>query len=141
MRRSRAALIGVAASVALVGATVGGTDAFNNGGTTTSAIQAPHGRILRTASFETSQGHALGQIVVYGGSPGWVFMNVDVPTSTGTVKCELRMMDGSVVAAGTVDLHHGTGVLSKKIDVDTDRLQGATLYSPSGSVVASATFS
>jgi hypothetical protein len=50
------------------------------------------------------------------------------------------MMDGSVVAAGTVDLHHGAGVLSKEIHVDTDRLQGATLYSPSGAVVGSATF-
>jgi hypothetical protein len=140
MRRSRAALIGVAASIALVGATFGATEALHNGATTTSAIEAPHGEILRAASFETSQGHALGQIVVYGGSPGWVFMNVDVPTSTGTVKCELRMMDGSVVAAGTVHLHHGAGVLSKNIHVDTSRLQGATLSSPSGAVVASATF-
>ena len=82
----------------------------------------------------------MGQIVVYGGSPGWVFLNVDVPTSDGMVKCELRMMDGSVVAAGTVDLHHGSGVLSKEIHVDTNRLQGATLYSPSGAVVGSATF-
>jgi len=141
MRRTRAAIIGVAASIALVGATVGTTEALSNGATTSSAIQAPHGKILRTASFETAQGHALGQIVVYGGTPGWVFMNVDVPTAASTVKCELRMMDGSVVAAGTVDLHHGTGVLSKKIRVDTSRLQGATLYGPSGSVVASATFS
>ncbi len=67
-------------------------------------------------------------------------MNVDAPTSTGTVKCVLRMMDGSVVAAGTVDLHHGTGVLSKNIQVDSSRLQGATLYSPAGTVVGSATF-
>ncbi|HWF15937.1 MAG TPA: hypothetical protein VG244_07145 [Acidimicrobiales bacterium] len=140
MRRSRAALIGVAASIALVGATFGATEASNNGATTTSAIQAPHGKILRTASFETSQGQALGQIVVYGGSPGWVFMNVDLPTSNDSVKCELRMLDGSVVAAGTVDLRHGTGVLSKKIHVDTSRLQGATLYGRSGAVVASATF-
>ena len=140
MRRSRAALIGVAASIALVGGTFAATEASNNGATTTSAIQAPHGKVLRTATFETAQGHPLGQIVVYGGSPGWVFMNVDSPTSAGTVKCELRMMDGSVVAAGTVDLHHGTGVLSKNIRVDTGRLQGATLYSPSGAVVASATF-
>jgi hypothetical protein len=96
--------------------------------------------VLRAATFETSQGHALGQIVVHAGSPGWVFMNVDVPTSNGTVKCELRMMDGSVVAAGVVDLHHGSGVLSKEIHVDASRLQGATLYSPSGAVVGSATF-
>ncbi len=140
MRRSRAVLIGVAASIALIGATFAATEASNNGGTTTSAIQAPHGKVLQTATFETSQGHALGQIVVYGGSPGWMFMNVDLPTSDATVKCELRMMDGSVVAAGTVDLHHGSGVLSKEIHVDTRRLQGATLYSPSGAVVGSATF-
>jgi hypothetical protein len=141
MRRSRAALIGVAASVALIGATIGVTEAVNNGSTTsTAAIQAPHGKVLRTATFETAQGDALGQIVVYGGSPGWVFMNVDDPTSTGTVKCELRMMDGSVVAAGTVALHHGMGVLSKSIHVDTSRLQGATLYNPSGAVVGTATF-
>jgi hypothetical protein len=140
LRRSRAALIGVAASIALIGATFAATEASNNGATNTSAIQAPPAMALRTATFETAQGHALGQIVVYGGSPGWVFMNVDVPTSNGTVKCELRMMDGSVVAAGVVDLHHGSGVLSKEIHVDASRLQGATLYSPSGAVVGSATF-
>jgi hypothetical protein len=141
MRRSRAALIGVAASIALVGATFAATEASNNGATTTSAIQVPHANVLRTATFESSQGDALGQIVVYGGSPGWVFMNVDLPTSPdGRVKCELRMMDGSVVAAGTVDLHHGTGVLAKKIHVDASRLQGAMLYSPSGAVIGSATF-
>jgi hypothetical protein len=140
MRRSRAALIGVAASIALIGATFAATEAANNGATTTSAIRAPQGKVLRTATFETAQGHALGQIVVYGGSPGWVFMNVDLPTSEGTVKCELRMMDGSVVAAGTVDLQHGSGVLTKEIHVNTSRLQGATLYSPSGAVVGSATF-
>ena len=137
---SAAPLVAVAARMALIGGTVAVTETSNNGANTTAAIQAPHGKALRTATFETSWGHALGQIVVYGGSPGWVFMKVDLPTSDGTVKCELRMMDGSVVAAGTVDLHHGTGVLSKNIHVDTSRLQGATLYSPSGAAVGSATF-
>jgi hypothetical protein len=50
------------------------------------------------------------------------------------------MIDGSVVAAGTVELNHGTGSLSKTIHVDTGSLQGAMLYSPSGVVVGSATF-
>ena len=40
-----------------------------------------------------------------------------------------------VVAAGTVDLHHGSGALSKRVSVDTRRLQGATLYSPAGAVI------
>jgi hypothetical protein len=140
MRRSRVALVAVAASAALIGGTFVATEASNPGAKTTSAIGVPTGKVLRTATFETSHGHALGQIVVYGGSPGWVFMKVHVPTSQSTVKCELRMEDGSVVAAGTVDLHHGTGVLAKKIEVDTGRLHGATLSSNSGAVVASATF-
>jgi hypothetical protein len=140
MRRSRAALFGVAASVALIGATFGATEAVNNGATTTTAVGAPHGNDIRTATFETSAGRAVGQIVVYGGSSGWVFMNVDDPGSSGTYRCELRMMDGSVVAAGTVELNHGTGSLSKTIHVDTGSLQGAMLYGPSGAVVGSATF-
>lgn len=140
MRRTRAALVAVAASAALIGGTFAATEASNNVATTTPAIGVPHGTVLRTATFETSHRQALGQIVVYGGSPGWVFMNVDVPTSESTVQCELRMKDGAVVAAGTVDLHDGTGTLAKKIEVNTGRLQGATLYSNSGAVVASATF-
>ena len=140
MRRSRVALVAVAASVALVGGTFVATKASNPPATTTSAIGVPTGKALRTATFETSHGEALGQIVVYGGSPGWVFMKVDVPTSQSSIKCELRMEDGSVVAAGTVDLHDGSGMLVKKIEVDTGRLQGATLSSDSGAVVASATF-
>jgi hypothetical protein len=140
MRRSRVALVAVAASAALIGGTFVATEATNPAATTTSAIGVPTGKVLRTATFETSHGEALGQIVVYGGSPGWVFMKVDVPTGQSSVKCELRMEDGSVVAAGTVDLHDGSGMLAKKIEVDTGRLQGATLSSDSGAVVATATF-
>lgn len=140
VRRSGAVLVAIAASAALIGGTFVATEASHPVATTNSAIGAPHGNALRTATFETSHGQALGQIVVHGGSPGWVFMNVDVPTSESTVTCKLRMQDGAVVSAGTVDLHDGTGELAKKIEVDTHRLQGATLHSNSGAVVASATF-
>jgi hypothetical protein len=140
IRRSRAALAAVAASAVLVGGTYVATEATIPAATTTAAIAAPHGKVLRTATFETPQGHALGQIVVYNGSPGWVFMNVDVPTTERSVKCELRMQDGSVVAAGTVNLHDGAGMLAKKIDVDAARLRGATLSDTSGVVVGRATF-
>ena len=140
MRRSRVALVAVAASATLIGGTIVATEALSPVATTTSAIGVPNGNVLRTATFETSHGEGLGQVVVHGGSPGWVFMNVDVPTSESSVKCELRMEDGSVVAAGTVDLHDGMGTLAKKIEVDSSRLRGATLYSNSGAVVASARF-
>jgi hypothetical protein len=73
MRRSRAALVAVAASATLIGGTLIATEALSPVTTTTSAIGVPTGKVLRTATSETSRGQALGQVVVYGGSPGWVF--------------------------------------------------------------------
>jgi hypothetical protein len=67
-------------------------------------------------------------------------MNVDVPSSNGTVECELHLANGEVVAAGTVQLHDGNGELSKNIQTDAGQVQGATLFDSSGAVVASATF-
>ena len=140
MRRARAALVAVAASVALVGGTVAATESFNQGPATTAAIGVPHGDALRTGSFETAKGEVLGQIVAYNGHPSWVYMNVGVSQSTGTVTCMLQLKDGSIVAAGTIELHHGAGQLSKSIPVDIQRLRGAQLFSSTGAVLASATF-
>jgi hypothetical protein len=82
----------------------------------------------------------LGQIVVYRDNPAWVFMNVDVPNANGSVMCRLQLDDGSVVAAGTVVFHDGRGQYSKSIPVDITRVRGATLYTPTGAVVGTATF-
>ena len=67
-------------------------------------------------------------------------MNVDVPNSIGSVKCELHLANGEVVAAGTVQLHNGNGELSKSIQMDAGQVHGATLFDPSGAVVATASF-
>jgi hypothetical protein len=134
------ALISVAAGLALVGGTVAVTEISNTAPVQQSATQVPHGKALRTATFETSTGQVVGQIVVYHGRPSWVYMNVDVPTSNGTVECELHLANGEVVAAGTVQLHDGNGELSKNIQMDAGQVRGATLSDPSGAVVASATF-
>jgi hypothetical protein len=140
VRRVRTALVAVAASVALIGGTFLVTDSSNHGGVGTSAVQVPHGEALRTASFVTSGGRVLGQIVVYRGHPSWVFMNVNVPSSSGSVNCKLRLDNGSIVAAGTVSLHNGQGELGKIVSVDTGHLRGAMLFSSNGAVLASATF-
>ncbi len=100
----------------------------------------PHGQALRTATFEAPSGQVAGQIVLYHGHPSWVFMNVDVPNSNGSVKCELHLANGDVVAAGTVQLHDGSGVFSQSIQMDAGKARGATLYDSSGAVVASAIF-
>jgi hypothetical protein len=140
MHRGRAALVAVAAGLALVGGTVAVTESSNRATVQQSATAVPQEQALRTATFEAPTGQVAGQIVLYHGHPSWVFMNVDVPHSNGTVKCELHLANGEIVAAGTVQLHNGSGQLSKNIGMDAGNARGATLYDSSGVVVASAIF-
>jgi hypothetical protein len=140
MHRGRAALVAVAAGFALVGGTVAVTETSNKTTVQQSATAIPHGQALHSATFQGPTGQVAGQIVVYHGNPSWVFMNVDVPHSNGTVTCELHLANGQIVAAGTVHLHDGSGVFSQSIQMDAGKVRGATLYDSSGAVVASAIF-
>ena len=140
MRRARTALVAVAASFALVGGTYVATESFNQSPATTAVVGVPHVDALRTGTFETPDGEVLGQIVAYNGDPSWVYMNVGVSQSAGTVMCMLQLKNGSIVAAGTIEIHRGTGELSKSIPVDINRLRGAQLFTSSGAVLGSATF-
>jgi hypothetical protein len=135
--RVRTALVAVAASVVLIGATVVTTDAVDQPATTT-ASPALHSA-LRTGTFVATNGQVLGQIVVVRGHPSWVFMNVNVAKSNGSVICKLQMDDGAIVGAGTVVLHHGKGELGKAIVVDLSRLRRATISTPAGVALGSAT--
>jgi hypothetical protein len=140
LSRGRAALVAAAASVVLVAGTAAATEAFNRGNAAPVALAAPHGQVLRTATFETSDHRAVGQVVAYGGHPSWVFMNVDVAGYDGRVVCMLRSDSGTTVAAGAFELHHGVGQFSRTLRVDFGRLRGARLVTPGGSLVGSATF-
>ena len=138
--RGRAALVAAAASVALVAGTAAATEALNQGRQAPVAVPAPHGEVLRTATFETPDHRAVGQIVAYRGNPSWVFMNVDVADYDGRIVCMLRSDSGSTVAAGAFELHDGVGQFSRTLRVDFGRLRGARLVTPGGSLVGSATF-
>lgn len=137
---ARVALVAAAASVVLVAGTATATEAFNHGGGAPVAVPAPQGQVLRTATFETPDHRAVGQIVAYRGNPSWVFMNVDVANYDGRIVCMLRSDSGSTVAAGVFELHDGVGQFSRTLRVNFARLRGARLVTPSGSVVGSATF-
>ncbi len=137
--RARTALLVAAAAVVLVGGTVAATEALTS--PAHSAVQVPQGSALRTGTFLTAGGQVWGQIVAYRGSPSWVFMQVDVPTYNGPIKCMLQVEDGSTVAFGTFTVKGGTGQFSKSIaSVDVGHLRGAKLVTSSGSSVAAATF-
>lgn len=141
VRRGRFVLAAVAVSAVLVAGTVAVTDLFTHPAAPRAATQAPHGKVLRTGTFQTADSRVLGQIVAYRGHPSWVFMNVAVPNYDGPITCELQVADGSTVAFGTFQMHHGIGQFSKTIRVEVGRLRGARLVTSSGSTVASATFS
>jgi hypothetical protein len=139
-RRPRAVLFAAAASLVLVAGTFVATKSFDTSPATTAAIGVPHASVLRTGTFESPSGEVLGQVVAYEGHPSWVFMNVGATQSTGKVLCKLQLNNGSIVSTGTIDLHGGTGELSKYIHVDIHRLRGAKLFTSTGAVLASATF-
>ena len=66
--RGRAVLVAAAASVVLVAGTAATTEALNQGRQAPVAVPAPHGQVLRTATFETPNHLAVGQIVAYRGT-------------------------------------------------------------------------
>jgi hypothetical protein len=138
--RARIALVAAAAAGVLVAGTAAATVSLHHSGTS-SASQVPHGSALRTGTFQTTNGQVLGQIVAYRGHPSWVFMNVEVPSYNGTVKCMLQVDDGTTVAFGTFNVHSGIGQFSKTLgSVDISKLRGAKLVTTAGAPVADATF-
>jgi hypothetical protein len=141
-RRARFTLVAAAAAAVLVAGTVVATENLHTPGTAPSATaQVPHGTVLRTGTFQTTDGHVLGQIVAYRGHPSWVFMNVDVPNYEGRIECMLQVNDGTTVAFGTFTIHNGVGQFSRAIGaVNVSRLRGAELVDSDGSAVAAATF-
>jgi hypothetical protein len=140
VRRRRTVLAALAASLVLVGGTAVVTESLSQGVVTPAAVPAPHGSSLRTGTFETADGRVMGQIVASQGNPSWVYLNVAGTNYNGSVVCKLQVKDGSTVATGVFGLHGGKGVLSKSVRVDVGQLRGAKLVTPSGAVVASATF-
>jgi hypothetical protein len=139
-QRWRNVAVAAAAAIVLVGGTAVATEAFDQPTVVPAATQAPHGQDLRTGTFLTAHNQVIGQIVAYRGHPSWVYMNIGGSDYSGSITCMLHVQDGSTVAVGAFDLHSGTGEFSRTIRVDVGHLRGAKLVTPSGSVVASATF-
>jgi hypothetical protein len=116
-------------------------EAVDHPASTRAALPLTPGQELRTGTFEDAANQNLGQIVVYGGNPSWVFMNVKGSSYDGPVTCRLQATNGSTVMTGSFDLHGGTGELAKTIRVNVGHLQGAQLVTSTGATLAAATFS
>ncbi|MEU9009430.1 zf-HC2 domain-containing protein [Streptomyces sp. NPDC048479] len=82
----------------------------------------------------------VGRIFAYPGSPGWVYMSVDLEGGVGTVNCRLVLSDGNTVPIGSFALKDGYGYWGAPAAVDPATVSGARLTAPDGSVIATAHF-
>jgi hypothetical protein len=89
-------------------------------------------------------GKPTGEIYAHPGSPGWVYMSVDLADAgvpyTGSVSCLLVRGDGSTVRVGSFTLHDGYGYWGSPAPVDPAALSGARLTASDGTVLATAHF-
>ncbi|MFE3633126.1 hypothetical protein [Streptomyces cellostaticus] len=111
----------------------------------TAAPAAPAGTETMLVGDLTSAGagsRPAGEVYAHPGSPGWVFMSVDLTGSgaayDGEVTCLLERPDGTTVRLGEFPMHEGRGAWGAAAAVDPAAVSGARLTSPDGTVLATA---
>ena len=109
--------------------------------TAPSASSPSPGSLLSTASLVSPSHQPVGEIFMYGGSPRWLYMSVDMDSGgTGTVTCELVGRDGRVVPLGKFRLNGGYGAWGSPPPLESGPFTGARLVSADGTVLATASF-
>jgi hypothetical protein len=139
-RPMRGFLGAAAAAAALVGGTVVATKALEQPSHSTTP-QVALGTSVRFATLHGTGGHPVGQVYVHRGEPSWIFMTVDAGGTGGTVMCQLQLANGTTMPVGKAQIHDGRGQLAQSVRVDVGELRGARLVTPTGSTLATATFS
>jgi hypothetical protein len=138
-RRARL-MMGAAAVVTMLGGTVAATTTVDHALAASSVSHATHGQLLRTGTFESTDGHVVGQIVAYRGNPSWVFMSIRAPGMNGSLRCQIELDNGHTAANGSFVVHNGVGDWARPISADIGRIRGATLVTSDGSALATASF-
>jgi hypothetical protein len=132
-RATRRMLAVAAVTLAVVGAGLGGWGLRF-------AASPPAWSPLSSAAL-TSAGHrVVGKIYVYDGSPGWLYMSVDLGSGNGTVACRVAGADGHVTTVGSFRLANGYGAWGGPGSGDNRLLTRAWLVSAGGTVLATASF-
>jgi len=91
-----------------------------------------------TSAALTSASRTVGKIYVYDGSPGWLYMSVDLGSGNGTVACRVAGADGHVTTVGSFRLAGGHGAWGGPDSGDNGLLTRAWLVSADGTVLATA---
>ena len=133
LSRTRRMFAVAAVALAVVGGGLGGW-ALRNG------TSSPAGTPLYSAALESATHQAVGKIYLYQGRPQWLYMSVNMPSGQETVICQVRDRDGHVTTVGSFRLMNGHGYWGSPAPGNPGSLTGARLVTPSGTVLASATF-
>ncbi|MFI8497060.1 zf-HC2 domain-containing protein [Streptomyces sp. NPDC085524] len=136
----RARLAAAAAALALAAGFGGWSVGTAFDDTRAPAPQArEHADLLQAALV--ADGHEVGRVYAHPGSPGWVYMSVDLEGDAGRpVHCRLVRADGTTVDVGAFPLSAGYGHWGAPAPVDPATLTGAQLLGADGTVLASAHF-
>ena len=133
---------GVAAAAALI---VAGTISLTNlvGGPSPAPVAqgAANAPAVRSGVLLSADRRPVGRTYAYSGNPSWVFMDVQGTAPTGVYTCDLHLVNGMTVPAGVVVVYNGRGDWAHTVGFPVSQLRDATLVSPSGTTVATATFS
>ena len=130
---TRRMLAAAAVTLAVVGAGLGGWGLRF-------AASPPPWSPLSSAALTSASHRAVGMIYVYDGSPGWLYMSVDLGSGNGTVACRVAGADGHVTTVGSFRLAGGYGAWGGPDPGDDSLLTRAWLVSADGTVLATASF-
>ncbi|MDF3299193.1 hypothetical protein [Streptomyces tropicalis] len=89
-------------------------------------------------------GTPVGDIYVHRGTPGWVYMSVDLADAgtpyTGRVTCLLERGDGRTLRVGDFTVHRGYGYWGGPVSIGAAPVAGARITAADGTVLATARF-
>ena len=136
--RMRRALAAAGAVLALFAAGLGGWR-IGVATTPTAAVQA-NGQ-LTSANLVSANHRNVGRVFVYSGTPGWLYMSVDLGSGSGGVTCQVVGKDGRVTTIGSFRLADGYGAWGSPDPGYLGELSGTRLVAGDGTVIASGTFS
>jgi anti-sigma-K factor RskA len=137
MSRPRRILAAAAVAVAFI---VGGLGGWGLQASTSSPAASP----LSSAALLTASHQTAGQVYFYDSGSRWLYMSVDIRSGgaagNGTVICQVEGPDGHVTTVGSFRLSGGYGYWGSPDPVTSGPLTGARLVTPTGTVLATATF-
>jgi hypothetical protein len=137
--RSRRLLAAAAAAVIVAGAGLGWSMRGMAPAGSPLARRPPGPGVARAAFTSVAAHRHVGSIFLYRGSPGWLYMTVDLGSGNGRVFCRLTARDGRPVMVGSFRLFGGEAYWGSPERIPPSDVTGAQLTTAGGTVLARAT--